>query len=254
MRRASRTAWCASTPTYCHAAYKPSATSPVDAELILVDNARRFVRMFFTSSSAALRAAADRAAACGPPASTGFALRAGGRGAAGRADQARPRGRRQSITSASACRGPDRRYVRRARDASVSWPGNGGSPSDTDGDRADNVPSILRTSPKSLPPMPPKARRTRLPHPMQDPSAPFTRERSQVRNPPRPFTGYAGTSLYHRERLSLRSARSCELVGSFVGSDVARAPGPDHRSDSLGNRISCHTRSKSMRCRWMTCA
>jgi hypothetical protein len=46
-------------------------------------HAHNLVRTISTSSRAALRAAAGLAAACGPPAPPGFALRAGGRGPAG---------------------------------------------------------------------------------------------------------------------------------------------------------------------------
>jgi hypothetical protein len=100
------------------------------------------------------------------------------------------------------------------------------------------VPSTLRTILKPRSPPPPNASKHGLPHLAQPPPARFTRERSQVRNPPRPYVEYAGTFSCHKERLSLRSARYCGIIGSFVGSDVvARAPGPGHRSDLSADRI-----------------
>ena len=154
-----------------------------------------------------------------PASPTGFALRAGGRGAAGRADQALPRGRRPSITSASACRDSGRRYVRPARDASASWPGNGGSPSDIE---RRLCPALSEPAWNCRPQCHENARKHGLPRPLQPPPAPFTRERSQVRNPPRSLVGYAGTSSHQGKRFSLGSARCWEFIGSFVESDVAR--------------------------------
>jgi hypothetical protein len=69
----------------------------------------------------------------------------------------------------------------------------------------------------------------------------FTRERTVVRDHPRPYGWYAG----------IRGVTEAEL-GAGRGGRGARLGQTLGRSGSSANRISFHTRSKSMRCRWMT--
>jgi len=88
------------------------------------------VRMFFTFSRA--RFARRRPHRCLRPAwpLRADALRAGGRGAAG-TEHSPPRGRRQSITSASACRRPEPRRHAVSSQCLSAVAGNGGNPSGT---------------------------------------------------------------------------------------------------------------------------
>jgi hypothetical protein len=130
-------------------------------------------------------AAAARAAACGRLPLRGFALRAGCRRAASRAGrQSAQRSNHEldALTIGWTAATYDQLAApqRRGRERRKS--------SDTERRACHSVPSTLKTRPKSLPTRAVKRQQIRA----SAPSAtlpPFTRERSQVRNLPRPCTG-----------------------------------------------------------------